>query len=120
MNKYIDELTELICGAVRARFPNASLDDGYDVADDVIAKLDDIIAKLPKIEANGVYVTNLNKDKVRECLMEHYPLTEDEVVAFQVIETPTCSECDHYEDHHTSLACATCPVITKVWSNTNK
>ena len=30
-------------------------------------------------------------------------------------ETPTCSECDHYEDHHTSLACANCPVITKVW-----
>ena len=30
-------------------------------------------------------------------------------------ETPTCSECDHYEDHHTSLACANCPIITKVW-----
>lgn len=30
-------------------------------------------------------------------------------------ETPTCSGCDHYEDHHTSLACANCPVITKTW-----
>lgn len=30
-------------------------------------------------------------------------------------ETPNCSECEHYEDHHTSLACAKCPVITKVW-----
>ena len=31
------------------------------------------------------------------------------------IEIPTCSECEHYEDHHTSLACAKYPVITKSW-----
>ena len=45
MSKYIDELTELICDTVRTVFPNASLDDGYDVADEVIAKL-------PTIEVN--------------------------------------------------------------------
>ena len=39
MSKHIDELTELICDTVRTVFPNASLDDGYDVADEVIAKL---------------------------------------------------------------------------------
>lgn len=42
-------------------------------------------------------------------------LKEDEIVEFQGIETQNCSECEHYEDHHTSLACAKCPVITKVW-----
>lgn len=46
MSKYTDELTELICDIVRTVFPNASLDDGYDVADDVIAKL-------PTIEVSG-------------------------------------------------------------------
>lgn len=47
-------------------------------------------------------------------------LKEDEIVEFQGIETQNCSECEHYEDHHTSLACAKCPVITKVWGGVKK
>ena len=39
---------------------------------------------------------------------------------FQTTVTPNCSECEHYEEHHTNLACATCPVITKVWGAMNK
>lgn len=40
--KYIDELNELICDAVIAVLPNASFDDGYDVAEYVITKLSTI------------------------------------------------------------------------------
>lgn len=62
---------------------------------------------------------------IRDVLLdiEYLPPTEpikNKVMDFQVIETPTCSECDHYEDHHTSLACANCPVITKVWGGTKE
>lgn len=43
--------------------------------------------------------------------------SENEAVDFPVIETPNCSECEHYEEHHASLACAKCPVITKSWGS---
>lgn len=52
------------------------------------------------------------RDEMMEVAKGFHP---DKVVEFQGIETQNCSECEHYEDHHTSHACANCPVITKSW-----
>lgn len=46
------------------------------------------------------------------------PMNNCEDLRWADCKTPTCSECEHYEDYHTSLACAKCPVITKVWGGT--
>lgn len=75
MSKYIDELTELICDTVRTVFPNASLDDGYDVADEVIAKLptievsEDVISRANAIKA----VKNVSKNYTKEGDREWHP-----------------------------------------------
>ena len=63
---------------------------------------------------NSTYRKTIDENKLTE-LESILSYMYDVVSNKQVIEAPTCSECEHYEDHHTSLACANCPVRTRVW-----
>lgn len=112
MSKYIDELTELICDTVRTVFPNASLDDGYDVADEVIAKLptievsEDCVSKhdIWKIIEDNAYWVRCNENStekgmtltgINQALNECPPVIPTERTGEWIADDgdATCSHC---------------------------